>query len=499
MASLNEYLKTQGIDLSASPEATTDYNISEQAGYLVDADTYALPSGEKVRLQGVNAREVPGFDQEKQIFKGGQYGGEQQQQIVQQVIQEQGFTTPLYDSKTKDATGTRYVGDLTNDKGEKLTDYLLTRGLISPTQYSTQEQINKVTVGRLDRIKRQEADAVDRFDKAKRGEYAYKDSGDLYFDLLTAETSRVPLTAKPYAFTAKEYGMNPEEYAGAAYIRPEEDQMGYAKSNFKTGLKSGWNTMFQGLYGSADLVSTSMDYEPGKEWSDNNRARIQNELNDLPFLKNAEAFDMKTGKWKLDSFSKLWDYSVATAASSAPQMVASIVATLAAPATYGVSLSVPAAIYTGQVWNDQPEGKKSAAWALSAGITAATFDALGIKGIAGSLAMKETREAAVNQLIKQGMTKEAAEQAIIAEAKKTTKQLMDVVKAGAEGAFAESITEVGQELTQYLGANLGEIKDENELKNRLMNAGFGGGLLGGGLSASGKAVANAFTTDTTRS
>ena len=498
MASLNDYLKAQGVDATAFAGDTTDYNISKEAGYLVDADTYALPSGEKVRLQGVNAREVAGFDPEQQLFKAGQFGGEQQQQLVQRVIQEQGFTIPQYDSKVKDATGTRYVGDLVNSKGEKLTDYLLTRGLISPTQYSTQEQINKVTVGRMDRIQRQEQDSVDRFEKAKRGEYAYKDSGDLYYDLLTAETSRVPLTAKPFAFTAKEYGMNTDDYAGAGYIRPEETATGYAKSNLKTGLKSGWHSMFQGLYGSADLLSTSMDYEPGKEWSDNNRARLQNELNDLPFLKNAEAFDSKTGKWKLDSFSKLWDYSVGTAAQSAPQMVASIVATLAAPATYGASLTIPAAIYTGQVWNDQPEGKKSAAWALGAGITAASFDALGIKGVAGSLAMRETREAAVKQLVKKGMTQEAAEQAIINETKKVTKQLMDVVKAGTEGAISEGVTEVGQEFAQYLGTNLGEITDSKELKNRLMNAGFGGALLGGGLSASGRTVANAFTSmDTT--
>jgi hypothetical protein len=491
--SVADFLKSQGIEpVEVAQEQLPDYNISEKAGYLVDADTYALPSGEKVRLQGVNAREVPGFDTEKQMFKGGQYGGEQQQQIVQRVIEEQGFFNPVYDSKTKDATGTRYVGDLTNDKGEKLTDYLLTRGLISPTQYSTQEQINKVTIGRLDRIQRQEADAVDRFERAKRGEYVYSDSGDLYNDLLTAETSKVPVTAKPFALTAKQFGMNPEEYAGAAFIRPEETEKGFARSNLKTGLKSGWESMFQGLYGTADLVSTSMDYEPGKEWSDANRRRLQNELNDLPFLNNAEAFDMKTGKWKLDSFGKLFDYAVATAASSAPQMVTSIVATLAAPATFGASLSVPAAIYTGQIWNDQPEGQKSASWALGAGITSATLDALGIKGIAGSLSVKATRDAAVKELVKKGMTVEAAEQAIIAEARKTTKQLMDVVKAGAGGAASEAVTEVGQEFTQYLGSNLGEIKDPNELKNRLMNAGFGGGLLGGGIAGAGKAVANTF-------
>ena len=154
MQSFEEFLAVKGLDASPTNTDTPiqtepDFSLAN-GNYLVDADTYALPSGEKVRLQGVNAREVPGFDQEKGLFKAGQFGGEQQQEIVQRVIQDQGFNKPLYDDKVKDATGARYVGDLTNDKGEKLTDYLLNRGLISPTQYSTQEQINQINVGRLD-------------------------------------------------------------------------------------------------------------------------------------------------------------------------------------------------------------------------------------------------------------------------------------------------------------------------------------------------------------
>jgi hypothetical protein len=370
MLSVEDHLKLLGIEpvKTTEPVDNTNYNLVG-GNYLVDADTYALPSGEKVRLQGVNAREVPGFDPEKGLFKAGQFGGEQQQELVNKVIQDQGFTNPIYDDKVKDATGTRYVGDLTNSKGEKLTDYLLNRGLISPTQYSTQEQLNQVTFGRMDRAMRKEKDAVNRFELAQQGQYAYTDKGDLYNDLLISSTSQVPLTAKPFATSAKQYGQNTEDYTGAAVIRPEETETGFARSNLKTGLKSGWESMFQGLYGASDLVSTAMDYEQGKQWSDNNRTRLQNELNDLPFLKNAEAFDAKTGKWKLDSFSKLWDYSIATAAQSAPQMVASIIATLAAPATFGTSLSVPAAIYTGQIWNDQPKDQKSAAWAISLGIT----------------------------------------------------------------------------------------------------------------------------------
>jgi len=497
MQSFEEFLASKGLDASPTNTDTPiqtepDFSLSNE-NYLVDADTYALPSGEKVRLQGVNAREVPGFDQEKGLFKAGQFGGEKQQELVQQVIKDREFDKPLYDDKVKDATGTRYVGDLTNAKGEKLTDYLLSHGLISPTQYSTQEQINQVNMGRLDRVIRKDIDAINRFELAQQGKFAYTDIGDLYSDILTAETSKVPLKAKPFATSAKMYGAAPEEYAGASYIRPEEDQMGYARSNLKTGLKAGYDSMAQGLYGAANLLATSLDHEPTKEWSDVNRKRLQNELNDLPFLKNAEAFDSATGKWKLDSFSKLFDYSVATAAQSAPQMVASIAATLAAPATMGVSLSVPAAIYTGQIWNDQPETQKNAAWALSMGITSAALDSLGIKGVAGSLSSKAVREAAVEQLVKKGIAKEVAEQQIIDATKKTTAQLMNVVKAGAEGSLAESVTETGQQLAQYLGTNLGEIKDTTELKNQLLNAGFGGALLGGGLSATGKAVNQTFT------
>jgi len=498
MQSFEEYLAAKGIDVPAKDNSTQtqpntpDYNI-QGGSYLVDADTYALPSGEKVRLQGINAREVPGFNQEEGTFKAGQYGGEQQQVIVNKIIQDQGFNKPLYDPKVKDATGTRYMGDLVNDKGEKLTDYLLSHGLVSTTQYTTTEQQNLVDVGRLDKVVRKQKDAADRFDKALKGEMKYSDAGDLYYDLLTADMSRVPLMAKPFATSAKVYGMNPEEYAGAGYVRGSEDEIGYAKSNWKTGLKSGLEQMNQGFFGAANLISTQINYEPGKEWSDAKNLQSKNVIEDLPFLKDAEAFDSKTGKWKLDGFGKLFNYTIATAAQSAPQMVATIAATLASPLTYGASLSIPAAIYTGQIWNDQPEGQKSATWALSMGITSAVFDKLGIEGVIGTIGSRTTRQMAVDQLVKKGMTKEAAEAQLINETKKVTIQLMDVVKAGGTGAFSESVTETGQQFAQYLGTNLGQIKDTNELKNQLVNAAFGGAVLGGGLSGAGRAVSNAFT------
>jgi len=493
MLSVQEFLASQGIESSGDTTPKVDYNISKEAGYLKDADTYGLPDNQAVRLKGVNALEVPGWDSEKQLFKPGQFGGELQQELTQKVIQEQGFTKPVYDPNIKDETKTRFLGDLKNEKGELVTNYLLAHGLTDLTRYSTPDQIATTTVGRMDYARRKELEAANRFELAKEGKYKYMDTGDLYHDMLVQETNKIPLMAKPFALTAKQYGANPDEYTGAAYIRPEENEIGQARSNLKTGLKSGWLSVKQGLYGSANLLSTQMDYEPGKTYSDAHLNRLKDELDDLPFLKNAEAFDSKTGKWKLDTYGKFFDYVTATAAQSAPQMVASIAAAIASPLTYGASLSVPAAIYTGQIWNDQPAGKKDAAWALSMGITSAALDNLGIKGIAGSLSNKATRELAVEALVKKGISREVAEQQIIAESKKVTKQLMEFTKAASEGVVSEGSTEVLQELAQVAGTNLGEIKDSPELRNRLLNAGFGGAVLGGGISGAGHVATQMFT------
>jgi len=484
---IKEYLASQGYE--APPEEKTDYSLAD-GSYLVDADTYALPTGEKVRLQGTNAREVPGFDQEKGVFKAGTSGGELQQEITNRVIKEQGFNTPVYGGK--DLTGSRQLGDLVNkNTGRSLTDYALSHGLQSATELSSQEQVYQTIIGRLDRAKRKDNEAVDRFERQLNGENVYSDIGDFYHDFLTAETSKVPLRAKPFARTAKEYGANPDEYVGPEYIGPDETRKGEARNNFTTGLAGGYAQMKQGLYGAVNMASQKGS--DAEKWSADHITQLQNSLEDLPTLRNANAFNEVTGKFQLDNFTKLYDYTIGMAAQSAPQMVATLGAYALSGPTMGLSLSVPAAIYTGQIWNDQAPDKKNATYAILGGIGSAVLDNVGIKGVAGAITSKEVKSAVVNKYLKDGLTLEAAEAKYILETKKVTNQLLNAGKAVIVGGTGEGLTETGQQGLQYLATNQKFDLSDPELKNQLMNAGFGGTLLGGVFSGTGRAIVNATT------
>ena len=202
-----------------------------------------------------------------------------------------------------------------------------------------------------------------------------------------------------------------------------------------------------------------------------------------------------------DVASKGFQYLGNNLALSLPQMGITAVATVAAPVTGGASLSVPAAIYTGQTWNEM-EGEKNASVAIGAGILMASFDKLGLTVATKGVAPKQLFKEGVEALTKKGMSKEMAEQTLmnasrreaaalagnaadIAKKQIAAKQLgMNMLKAVGVGGVGEAGTEMLQEATGYLAAVHGSDKefDWNDLNNRLISAAIAGGTLGGAIS-----------------
>jgi len=468
-----------------------------------DADTLALLDGQALRLKGVDARETAKFIPGVKI-QGSQLGADTQTKLVEQTMREEGYNTPLLLAE-KDIYG-RQLGDVTKDTGARLTTRLLEQGYIDPYTTMDRQQATALTIGRLDR--------------AKRKALEQETLGDQLLNSLNEERSYMGLQAKRMTPDAKGFGAAVDSsgksdfFSGPMIVREGEDKQGFATSTFGTGLDIGLAQMKQGLFGTFDMIGEKTGSEFIKNYGKRNVRSLQSELENLPYLRNAEAIDEK-GNWKLDSLGKMIDYTVGTAASSAPQMVTSIVAAMASPLTFGLSMTLPAAIYTGSVWNAQKEENKSATAAIVSGITQATLDKIGVSGIgkaAGlNITTKATQDMVVKELMSKGITKDAAEQMVVKATQASVKEVSDAMKmiaikrdltlkgvgqAAGRGVLAEGPTEGLQEIAGYLGENVGlpESQEEyNKLKNRTLNAVVGGAILGGTIGGAGRVVAIATT------
>ncbi len=504
MDRLEKVLSDIGVDVSSIPR-TSDFKVGENT--LKDADTFTTADGTAVRMRGINAAETSKVDSSRGTFEGSQPGADMQTKIVGDIARQGNFTTPVVTEEVDKYN--RKMGDLTDPYGNKLTTKLLEMGVVNPSLTPTLDQTNAMYWGRLDR--------------QKRISEGRKTEADLLLDSLNEERNKFGIKAKIFTPDAKSFGAaidnagRSDYFAGPAIVRQGEDKYGKATSNLSTGLDIGVAQMQQGLFGAIDLIGKTTGSEFLQNIGTSNVRALQSELESLPYLQNAEAFDDK-GNWKLDSFSKLTDYLVGTAASSAPQMVTSLVAAFAAPATFGLSLSAPAAIYTGNVWNEQKD--KNAGTAIISGITQAALDRLGIAGVIKAPALNITSTATQDlikaQLIKKGFSKEVAEEMIVKATQESVKDvsnaarivaarqqlgLTNIGKAAGMGVVSEGPTEGLQELAQYFGEtsslNVPTGEDYSKLKNRVLNATVGGALLGGAIGGAGATAKNLTFSDKT--
>lgn len=449
-----------------------------------DGDTFGFPDGRTMRLQGVDTAETQKMGESASDWTPAKIGADTQHAIVRKAIVDGGFTTPLWTGQ-KDATQERDLGDLINpETGARLSSYLLNNRLANPMM-TTQDQQTGMAVSAFqqvaDKLKGKPPTPVDAIREA-----------------LNTERTQFPMMAKPYANTAAQYGDTQDKngnnpyYAGAGYIRPEEDYRGDARNNFTTGLKSGYKSAAQGAANILTMLGTTTGSEYLTKIGQDNAATYGNDMINLPRLKNGEALDEK-GNWKLDSFSKVADYVVGTAASSTPQMALALVAAAAAPATFGASLSVPAMIYAGQTYENQKV--KDVGWAVASGITQSVIETFGITGKFTSIFKKDAQEAVIRKIMEGGVLRADAEKMLISKIQADIAAVSiasHAVSGGlmkklagstVDGVLNEAPEEMAQELTQYFGEQrsfdlpTGQ-HEQISLKNRILAAGIGGAALG---------------------
>jgi len=502
MDRLTENLIRSGVDPESIPPPA-ELLKNSQGISLKDADTLVTPDNRTMRLSGVNARETAKFMPGTKI-EGAELGADRQTSLVNQEIESGRYNRPVY-TGAKD-TYNRELGDLENAQGQRLTNTLLNKGFIAPDKSVSSEQLQYLSFGRLDR--------------AKRAAEGNETVGDQILKGLVKDMNPTgALFAKRYTNTARDFGIvtgdeNESDYfIGPALRREGEDKKGYATGTASTAWDIGAGSLSKGLYDFLNMVGTKTGIESLTETADANINVKQSNLENLPLLKNPDAFDEK-GNWKLDTVGKFVDYTVGAAAASSPQMLVSIASAFAAPFTYGLSLSIPAAIYSGQIWGNQKPEDKNATYAIGGGVLMSALDKLALGGLfpkGGSITSPVVQKAVKEKLIERGMTPQAAEEAFTKATIESTKEMAQAIKAvtdaqkrqlttiGKEiagGGASESITESAQEVIQYSAENQQVPQTPEEaikFRNRIANAAVGGLVLGGAFGG-GSAGARALMT-----
>ena len=270
-----------------------------------------------------------------------------------------------------------------------------------------------------------------------------------------------------------------------------------ALNPFSDSWEQGWTGVGEAAFGVANMFGETTGLEGVAQWGEDGVARQQAKLGEY----GTTILDYKD----VDGLGSAFEYLGNNLALSLPYMAITAAATATAPLTGGLSLTAPAAVYTGQTWNEM-EGEKSATIAIAAGVTQAALDRLGIDFILPKgVGTKQITDAAVNAMVKQGIPKSAAQQSLITatrreiaglagDVQKVAKSQLqakvigkDLLKRAGVGSAGEATTEMAQEATAYLAATHGSDKefDWHELNNRLISAAIAGGSLGGGLSVPG--------------
>ena len=497
-------------------ESLTDPNYNQVQGAdfsFVDADTVVKEDGTKFRLRGINAPETfhtgAGYGTRDQ-----EVGGQQTTEEIVKLANTLGYTkvVPTTDPKGQevDQFG-RQIGDLINPKtGRSFSWELARHGVVDPhkdfdpgnIQLESSEFQAALRTGTdyeesdWDRARNMIAQSVaEEQQYAQQFKQAQDYSGQLGLIDQAIEAEQDPFTRNLLEQRREQFN----QFAGAALEYTDRHQV-TGKSN--NPLSTAWDTGLLGVaeagYGIANLIGEKTGWEGASEYGEAGVYGIRQDIADNGSI----LLDYKD----VDGFWSAVEYVTNNAAISVPYMGISIGGALLAPVTGGLSLAAPAAVYTGQTWNEM-EGEKSASVAIGAGVLQAALDRVGLGFIAKTGAPKQVYNKAIAELIKRGATREGAEAQLAnatraqlagfagdaARVARNQLHAKEVFKAFAAragtGAGGEAVTEGLQEATAYLGATLGSDKqfDWEELTERVIAGSVAGASLGGAFAVPGAA------------
>jgi len=503
-------MKSNAEIMANMPDAPVN-KIGDTDFSFIDGDTVRDSSGNSIRIAGIDTPEVAHtrdvYTEER--FRG-TAAGAVTTEVVADLARKKGFTEVVI-SDEKGVYG-RNIGDLRNpETGELYSQWAIKNGLAPLRKGASVGQETSFWEGIAERQSgTQDGDAA--LGRAK--------IQDANLEQMALSGDQDPF--KQNAINEMQYAQDPDKYSGVAIRNPDRTMMNEAKDQWTTSFDTALIGMtdafggFQQILGqmtdSPDLVRT------GEERSAAARYRMR--LNPTTTLDLGE----------VEGVGDFVDYLANNMAMSVPYMATTIASgatgtmtgaaigmTTGGPIAAGagaltglaVGLSAPMALYSGQVYNEQEVKSEKAA--LISGFTQAVLDRLGIKGIKTGFSVGSTLKEAEKELIKQGMSKEAAKKIVATESRQVISKYMDdaavfakrqvsarnlsreVIARFSKGFGQEAVTEAMQEAVAYAGANhekenwgiLEEGKFADAMLERMGKAAIAGGLLGGSMGAVG--------------
>tara|TARA_B100000780_G_scaffold278558_1_gene252519 strand:- start:740 stop:4414 length:3675 start_codon:yes stop_codon:yes gene_type:complete len=315
--------------------------------------------------------------------------------------------------------------------------------------------------------------------------------------------------SKMIAFNAKEYNENPDFFMGMKNKHVDADYEGKSRTPFSTQWDVGFATLYKSLNTFGEVAANRVGATETEASFAADAANNQSYISDQPTVK----MDVTAIDWT--DYDEVTTGLMGMLGTSLPFMGATIAGMAAAPITYGASMSVPVAMYSGMVLNEM-EGSvedKNFGIAIAAGVGMTVLDRLGIKGLITPKMMMTSagRTEAIESIAKHKMfaslprdeALKAASQFYLTQSKKQLLGFVDDAKAFGAGQLqksqlfkegvrrlgkssaSEGVTEAMQELTQYTAAVIGSEKewDYDEVQHAMTNAIVAGGLMGGGFAA----------------
>ena len=508
----------------AVPEAApseADYDIGDSGYKFIDGDTFRnKETNESVRFEGIDIEEVEKVLKDKGYIMG-ESGGQVAKHYIASLANRYGYTQVKV--KDKDAGYGRKVGDLVNDKGESFQNLLISSGIAKPT-----------FIGRTD--KTMSDDDYSRYlhgvaDRSIADPYRKKSDIEIASQIIKAaslESTGGEIIAKKRALNEAEYSLMPDFYTDVVIRNNNATYENRAIHPFSQSWDSALTMVGNAFKQVGVMAADITGFEEAEASLLGSIDYSRQQLADKPKVR----LDYRDVDWT--DLGEIGEFVGANLATSIPFMGVTIASLLAAPFTYGGSLSVPVAMYSGMILDEMPgkQDQKNYGVAIVGGGIASALDVFGVKGAAGLIKpsqfiTKEGKEQAIRMVMQStgpararavemlgdkagdalrvGLTRE---QAALALQKMTKRQIVGyaddvaefagtqlakgaVVKRLAsritQGAAFEGSTEMLQELTMYTAAVIGSEKtwDFDELQHRMTNAVIAGGLMGAGFATPG--------------
>ena len=474
-------------------EIVPDHSVGDDVMFI-DGDTLRVNStGESIRIDNFQAPEIfHAQDPTKPSHAAGSVAHAE----FARLARERGFTEVFRTGET-DKYG-RTIGDLINpDTGQRFSHYILKEGLAPGDFFTDEAGSNQRLIGVGQRAS---------------GQARMAEEEDAFQNIMTANGGSFDW--KTMSFSEADF--NEDIHSATSIRRLDRSIDNKALKQFSTSFDTALMGVAEAYHGFKQMVGDVTGNEALEMSGAIGVARQRDKMMD----KAKVTVDIQD----VDGVGDFFDYVANNAAMSIPYMAntaGSALVGAGAGAVVGgpvgavaggvIGLTSPTAIYSGQVYNGQEE--KDATVALTSGFAQAVLDRIGLKGstaaVKGNLRgiLKEAEE----ELVRKGMTREAAKAAVVNASKKELTGFFDdglamarkqlsarnatrtILSRAAKGFGAEAVTEAAQETLAQIGEdwdkdNFGIFDYDgfnSEFINRITNAAVAGGTLGGAFGSAG--------------